>query len=153
MSSTYDKVYTDCLNDSSRHIDLCACIRSKLIWWDHRPQTDVSECWSRRWVVQWALSDNLQKTKIIFYCTENESVHNEMLSEQWRKVALLKKTLSTELRTSLYRTYSVYTWLNNDWTLKKKCNWCSFITTILLIKNVTECLYILLKLWQVLYEQ
>jgi hypothetical protein len=52
------QAYTGCLNDSSRHISLCACTRSELVQWDHRPQTDVSECWSRRWVVQWALSDN-----------------------------------------------------------------------------------------------
>jgi hypothetical protein len=30
------------------------------------------------------------------------------------------------LRISLYRTDSVYTWLNNDWTLRKRCNWCSY---------------------------
>jgi hypothetical protein len=59
------QAYTDCLNDSSRHIDLCACTRSELVQWDHRLQTDVSECWSKRWVVWWALSDNLQETKII----------------------------------------------------------------------------------------
>jgi len=103
----------------------------------------VRKCWSKKWVVWWALSVNSQKTKIIFYCTESESVNNKMLFKQWRKVALLRKTLSIELRISLYRTYSVYTWLNNDWTLKKKLDWCSLIITILLIRNVTECLYIL----------
>jgi len=113
----------------------------------------MSECWSRRWVVQWALSVNSQEIKIIFYCTESESVHNKMLFEQWRKVALLRKTLSIKLRISLYETYSVYTWLNNDQTLKKKCNWCFFIETVLLTWNVTECLYILQKLWQMLYKQ
>jgi hypothetical protein len=66
------QAYTDCLNDSSRHISLCACTRSELVQWDHRSQTDVSECWSRRWVVQWALSDNSQETKIIFYCFKSE---------------------------------------------------------------------------------
>ena len=76
-----------------------------------------------------------------------------MLLEQWRKAALLWETLSADLRISLYRTNSVYTWLDNDWTLKKRCNWCSFIETVLLIWNVTECLYILQKLWQMLYKQ
>ena len=103
------QAYIGCLNDSSRHISFCACTRSKLIQWDYRSQTDMSECWSRRWVVQWALLNNLWEMKIILYCTENESVHNRMLLEQWRKVALLRKMLSTELRISLYKTYSVYT--------------------------------------------
>jgi len=31
-----EQVYTDCLNDSSRHTDLCACMRSKLVQWDYR---------------------------------------------------------------------------------------------------------------------
>ena len=113
----------------------------------------MSECWSRRWVIQWALSDNSQETEIIFYCFKSESIHNEMLLEWWRKATLLQKTLSAVLRTSLYRTDSVYTWLNNDWTLKKKCNWCSLITTVLLTWDATEDLYILLKLWQMLYKQ
>jgi hypothetical protein len=126
------QAYTDCLNDSSRHINLCAHTRSELVQWDYRSQTDVSECWSKRWVVQWALSDNLWETKIIFYCFKSENIHNEMLLEQWRKATLLQKTLSVILRISLYRTDSVYTWLNNDWTLRKKCNWCSFIMTVLL---------------------
>ncbi len=148
-----EQAYTDCLNDSSRHISLCVCTRSELVQWDHKPETDVRKCWSKRWVVWWALLVNSQETEIVFYCTESESVHNKMLFEQWRKVAFSRKTLSIELRTSLYRTYSVYTWLNNDWTLKKKCNWCSFITTILLIRNVVKHLYILSKLWQVSYKQ
>ncbi len=147
------QVYTGCLNDSSRHIDLCACTRLKLIWWDHRPQTNVSECWSRRWVVQWALSGNLWRTKIVFYCFKSEDIHNKMLLEWWRKATLSWKTLSAVIRTSLYETDLVYIWLNNDWTLRKRCNWCSFITTVLLAWNATECLYILLKLWQMLYEQ
>ncbi len=147
------QVYTGCLNDSSRHIDPCAHTRSELVWWGYRSQTDVSECWSRRWVIQWALSVDLWETKIISHCTESENVHNKMLSEQWRKVALLRKTLSIKLRTSLYKTYSVYTWLNNGQTLKKKHNWCSFITTVFLTWNATECLYILLKLQQMSYKQ
>jgi len=76
-----------------------------------------------------------------------------MLLEQWRKAALLWKTLSVDLRISSYKTNSVYTWLDNDWTLRKKCNWCFLIETVLLTQNVTECLYILQKLWQMLYEQ
>ncbi len=148
-----EQVYTGYLNDSSRHISLCACMRSELVQWDYRSQTDVSECWSRRWVVQWALLDTLWETEIVFYCFKSENIHNEMLLEQWRKVTLLQKTLSVVLRTSLYKTDSVYTWLNNDWTLKEKCNWCSLITTVLLTWNATEGLYILLKLWQMLYKQ
>ncbi len=143
----------DCLNDSSRHISLCAHTRSKLVWWDHRPQTDVNECWSRRWVIQWALSDNLWETKIIFYCFKSEGIHNKMLLEWWREVTLSQKMLSVVLRIFLYRTDSVYTWLNNDWTLRKRCNWCSLITTVLLTWDATECLYILLKLWQMSYKQ
>jgi hypothetical protein len=80
-----------CLNDSSRHISLCACTRSELVQWDYRPQTDVSECWSRRWVVQWALSDNLQETKIIFYCFKSEGIHNKMLLEM-KKATFAKDT-------------------------------------------------------------
>jgi hypothetical protein len=30
------QAYTGCLNDSSRHIGLCAHMRSELVWWDHR---------------------------------------------------------------------------------------------------------------------
>ncbi len=112
-----------------------------------------SECWSRRWVVQWALSDNSQTTKIIFHCFKSENIHNKMLLEWWRKATLLWKTLSVFFRTSLYRTDSVYTWLNNDWTLKKRCNWYSLIMTVLLTWDATECLYILLKLWQMSYKQ
>ncbi len=147
------QVYTDCLNDSSRHINPCACTRSELVQWDHKPWTDVNECWSRRWVVQWALSDNLQRTKIIFYCFKSEGIHNKMLLEWWRKATLSQKTLSVVIRTSLYRTDSVYTWLDNDWTLRKRCNWCSLITTVLLTWDATECLYILSKLQQMLYKQ
>ena len=113
----------------------------------------MNECWSRRWVIQWALSVNSQEIKIIFYCTESESVHNKMLLEWWRKAALLWETLSVDLKISLYKINSVYTWLNNDQTLKKKCNWCFFIETVLLTWDVTECLYILPKLWQMSYEQ
>ncbi len=83
------QAYTGCLNDSSRHISPCACTRSELVQWGHRPQTDVSECWSRRWVVWWALSDNLQEMKIIFYCSRSEGIHNKMLLEWWRKATLL----------------------------------------------------------------
>ncbi len=99
------------------------------------------------------MSDNSQETKIIFYCFKSESIHNEMLLEWWRKATLLQKMLSVVLRTSLYRTDSVYTWLNNDWTFIKRCNWHSFIMTVLLTWDATECLYILLKLWQMLYKQ
>jgi hypothetical protein len=146
------QAYTDCLNDSSRHISLCACTRSELVQWDHRPQTDVSECWSRRWVVQWALSDNLQETKIIFYCLKVRIFITKCFLSDEESYSFTK-TLSVILRISLYRTDSVYTWLNNDWTLRKKCNWCSFIMTVLLTWDATECLYILLKLQQMLYEQ
>jgi len=99
------------------------------------------------------LSDNSWETKIIFYCFKSENIHNEMLLEWWRKATLLWKTLSVVLRISLYETDSVYMWLNNDWTLRKKCNWCSFIMTVLLTWDATECLYILLKLQQMLYKQ
>jgi len=147
------QAYTGCLNDSSRHISLYAHTRSELVQWGHRPQTDVSECWSKRWVIQWALSDNLWETKIIFYCFRSEGIHNRMLLEWWREATLLWKTLSVIIRTSLYRTDSVYTWLNNGWTLKKRCNWCSLITTVLLTWDATECLHILSKLQQMLYKQ
>ncbi len=113
----------------------------------------MSKCWSKRWVIQWALSDNSQEMKIIFYCLKSESIHNKMILKQWRKATLLQKTLSAVLRTSLYRTDSVYTQLNNDWTLRKKCNWCFLIITVLLTQDATECLYILPKLWQMLYKQ
>ena len=113
----------------------------------------MNECWSKRWVIQWALSNNSQETEIIFYCFKSESIHNEMLLEQWREATLSQKTLSAVLRISLYETDSVYTWLNNDWTLRKKCNWYSFIMTVLLTQNATECLYILLKLQQMPYKQ
>jgi len=99
------------------------------------------------------LSDNSQETKIVFYCFKSENIHNKMLLEQWREATLSQKMLSVVFRISLYETDSVYTWLNNDWTLRKRCNWCSFIMTVLLTQNATECLYILLKLQQMLYEQ
>ncbi len=113
----------------------------------------MNKCWSRRWVVQWALSNTSWETEIIFYCFKSENIHNRMLLKWWRKATLSQKMLSVILRISLYRTDSVYTWLNNDWTLKEKCNWCSFIMAVLLTQNATEDLYILLKLWQMLYEQ
>jgi len=93
------------------------------------------------------------RNRVIFYCFRSENIHNRMLLEQWKKATLSQKTLSVVFKTSLYRTDSVYTWLNNDWTLKKKCNWCSLITTVLLTWDATECLYILSKLWQMSYEQ
>ncbi len=99
------------------------------------------------------MSNNLRTTEILFHHSESKSVHNRMLLEWWRKAALLWETLSVDLRTSSYKINSVYTWLNNDWTLKKKCNWCCFIETVLLTWDVTECLYILQKLWQMLYKQ
>ncbi len=99
------------------------------------------------------MSDNSQETKIVFYCFKSENIHNKMLLEQWREATLSQKMLSVVFRISLYETDSVYTWLNNDWTLRKRCNWCSFIMTVLLTQNATECLYILLKLQQMLYEQ
>jgi len=61
-----EQVYTDCLNDSSRHISLCAHTRSELVQWDHRSQTDVSECWSKRWVVQWACQSLCEKQRQFF---------------------------------------------------------------------------------------
>jgi hypothetical protein len=66
---------------------------------------------------------------------------------------LFAKTLSAVIRISLYETDSVYTWLDNGWTLRKRCNWCSLITTVLLAWDATECSHILPKLWQMLYEQ
>jgi len=99
------------------------------------------------------LSNNSQETEIIFYCFKSEGIHNEMLLKWWRKATLSQKTLSVVFRTSLYETDSVYTWLNNNWTLRKRCNWCSFITTVLLTWDAIECLYILLKLQQMLYKQ
>jgi hypothetical protein len=78
----------------------------------------VSECWSKRWVIQWALSDNSQETKIIFYCFKSEGIHNKCFLSNEEKL-LFWKTLSVILRISLYETDSVYTWLNNDWTLKR----------------------------------
>jgi len=148
-----EQVYTDCLNDSNRHINLYACMRSELVQWDHKSQTDVSKCWSKRWVIWWALSDNSWETNIIFYCFKSENIHNKILLEWWREATLLWKTLSAVLRISLYETDSVYSWLNNNWTLKKKCTRCSFIMTVLLTWDATECLYILSKLWQMSYEQ
>jgi len=146
------QAYTDCLNDSSKYIKLNACTKLRSVWWDHRSWANVSKDWSKRWVIWWALLSNSRTTKILFYHSESKNVHNRMLFEWWRKAALSWKTLSVDLRISLYRTNSVYTWLNNDWTLKKRCNWCSFIETVLLTQNVTKCLYILKKLWQMLYE-
>ncbi len=99
------------------------------------------------------MSDNLQEMKIIFYCFKSENIHNKMLLEWWRKATLSQKMLSAVLRISLYETDLVYTWLNNDWTLKKRCNWYSFIMTVLLTWDATECLYILSKLWQMSYKQ
>ncbi len=113
----------------------------------------MSECWNKRWVVWEAVLSNLETTKIISHCFKSEDIYNKMLLEQWRKATLLWKTLSAILRISLYETDSVYTELNNDWTLKKRCNWYSFIMTVLLTWDATECLYILLKLWQMLYKQ
>ncbi len=113
----------------------------------------MSECWSKRWVVWWALSNNSQTTEIISHCFKSENIHNQMLLEQWKEVTLLQKTLSVFLRISSYRTDSVYTWLNNDWTLRKRYNWYSFIMTVLLTQNAIECLYILSELWQMLYKQ
>jgi len=113
----------------------------------------VSECWSRRWVVQWALSNSLQTTEVISHCFKSENIHNRMLLKWWTKVTLSQKTLSVFFRISSYRTDSVYTWLNTDWTLKKKCNWCFLVTTVLLTWNATECLYILSELWQMSYKE
>jgi amino acid permease len=70
-----------------------------------------------------------------------------------KKATLSQKALSAVLRISSYETDSVYTWLNNDWTLRKRCNWCSLIMTVLLIWDATECLYILSKLQQMSYKQ
>ncbi len=113
----------------------------------------MSECWDKRWVIWEAVLSNSKTTKVIFHCFKSENIHNEMLLEQWRKATLLWKMLSAVLRVSLYKTDSVYTWLNNDWILKKKCNWYSLVMIVLLTQNATECLYILLKLWQMLYKQ
>ncbi len=113
----------------------------------------MSRDWSKKWVVWWALLSNSRTTKILFYHSESKNVHNRMLFEQWKEAALLWETLSVNLRISLYRTNSVYTWLDDDWTLRKKCNWYSLIEIVLLTQDVTECLYILQILWQMSYEQ
>jgi len=113
----------------------------------------VSRDWSKKWVIWWALLSNSRTTKILFYHSESKNVHNRMLFEQWKEAALLWETLSVNLRISLYKTNSVYTWLDDDWTLRKKCNWYSLIEIVLLTQDVTECLYILQKLWQMSYEQ
>jgi hypothetical protein len=78
-------------------------VQDQNLFRDYRPWTDVSECWSRRWVIQWALSDNLQETEIIFYCSKSENIHNKMLLEWWRKAlckrhwVLFSESLCTEL--------------------------------------------------------
>ncbi len=104
-----EQAYTGCLNDSSRYINICTHMRSKPVQWSHRSQADVSECWDKRWVVWEAVLNNSETTKIISHCFKSESIHNEMLLEQWRKATLSQKTLSVVLRTSLYRTDLVYT--------------------------------------------
>jgi len=91
--------------------------------------------------------------KIISHCFKSEGIHNRILLKQWRKATLSQKTLSVVFKISSYETDSVYTWLNNGWTLKKKCNWYSFIMTVLLTWDAIECLYILSKLWQMSYRQ
>jgi hypothetical protein len=118
------QAYTDCLNDSSRHISLCACTRSELVQWDHRPQTDVSECWSRRWVIQWALSDNLQKQRSFSTVLK---VRVFITNASW---AMMKKSYSfvkdTECHSQnlfIQNWFSIHMtqqWLNTQ----KKCNWC-----------------------------
>jgi hypothetical protein len=145
------QAYTDCLNDSSRHISLCACTRSELVQWDHRPQTDVSECWSRRWVIQWALSDNSQETKIIFYCFKSEVFITKCFLSDEEKL-LLWKTLSVVIRT-LCTELIQYT---HDSTMTEHSE-----------RDVTDALYHnssltwecyrmsvhSVKLWQMLYKQ
>ncbi len=141
------QAYTDCLNDSNKYTEFSACMRSRSVWWDHRSWTDVNKDWSKRWVIWWALSNNSRTTEILFYHSESKNVHNKMLFKWWRKAALSWETLNADLRISLYETNSVYTWLDNNWTLRKRCNLCFLIETVLLTQNVTECLYILQKLW------
>jgi len=147
-----EQVYTNNLNDSSEYINICTYMRPESVQWSYRSQADVSKCWDKRWVVWEAVLSNSEITEIISHCFRSESIYNEMLLEWWRKATLSWKTLSVLFKTSAYRTDSVYTELNNDWTLKKKCNWYSLIMTVLLTQDVTECLYILLKLWQMLYK-
>ncbi len=118
-SQNNEQAYTGCLNDRSEYIDICTHTRSKSVQWSHRSQTDVSECWDKRQLIWEAVSSNSETTEIISHCFKSENIHNEMLLEQWRKATLLQKTVSVILRISLYRTDSVYTWLNNDWTLRK----------------------------------
>jgi hypothetical protein len=98
----------------------------------------------QRWVIQWALSVNSQETEIIFYCTESESVHNRMLLSSEEKLLFEKDTEYWTQNLFVQNLFSIHMtqqWLNTQ----KKCNWCSFIITILLIRNVAECLYILLN--------
>jgi len=119
--------------------------------------TDLKQMWVNAEVKDELYNELCQtihkKWRSYFYCLKSESIHNKMILKQWRKATLLQKTLSAVLRTSLYRTDSVYTQLNNDWTLRNKCNWCFLIITVLLTQDATECLYILPKLWQMLYKQ
>ena len=42
-----EQAYTDCLNDGSEYISTCTHTRLKSVWWSHRSQTDVSECWEQ----------------------------------------------------------------------------------------------------------
>jgi len=108
-SQNDEQAYTDCLNDSSRYINICTHTRSEPVQWSHRSQTDVSECWNKRWVIQEAVLSNSETTKIISHCFKSENIHNEILLEWWRKVTLLQKTLSAVLKISLYWTDLVYT--------------------------------------------
>jgi hypothetical protein len=78
----------------------------------------VSECWSRRWVIQWALSNNLWEMKIIFYCSRSEVIHNKMLLEWWRKATLCKDT------ECCHQTPFVTFWSEMPWILKLKVCAC-----------------------------
>jgi hypothetical protein len=64
------------------------------------------------------LCQTIQETKIIFYCFKVRVFITECF---WavKKSYSFKKDTECQLRISLYRTDSVYTWLNNDWTLKR----------------------------------
>jgi hypothetical protein len=98
------QVYTGCLNDSSKYIELSACTRSRSVWWDHRSWADVSKDWSKRWVIWWALSSNSRTTEILFYHSESKMFITECFLSNEEKLlfcerhwVLISESLYTEL--------------------------------------------------------
>jgi hypothetical protein len=106
-----------------------------------------SECWRKGSHTMSCVA--IQKQWDHFYCFKVRIFITKCFLSNEEKLLFVKDTECCSQNLFVQNWFSIHMtqqWLNTQ----KKCNWCSFIMTVLLTWDATECLYILSKLWQML---